>query len=48
MKFRFRIYYIEMQPKKSMAFGSTMHVNVKRLLISLPGTFLFPAVVQYF
>ena len=45
MKFRFHIYYIEMQSKKSMVFGSTMHVNVRMLQISLTGNVLFPAIV---
>lgn len=37
MKYKFHTCYIEMQPKKSMEFGFTIPVNVRKLQISLIG-----------
>lgn len=41
MKFKFHICCIGMQPKKLMAFGFIIHVNVRKLQISLLGTVFF-------
>lgn len=37
MKYKFRTCCIAMHPKKSMEFGFTIHVNVRKLQISLVG-----------